>query len=96
MSILTILEGPMARQTHKWAVAKAKAQLSAVINRALADGPQTITRSGRDAVIVVSTEDWKRKTKRHGNLADFFASSPLRGARIRIKRSKAKAREIEL
>jgi prevent-host-death family protein len=96
MSILTISEELMARQAHKWAVAKAKAQLSAVINRALADGPQTITRSGRDAVIVVSTEDWKRKSRRQGNLADFFGSSPLRGARIRIKRSKAKAREIVL
>jgi len=86
----------MARQTRKWAVAKAKAQLSAVINRALADGPQTITRSGRDAVVVVSSQDWKRKTSRLGNLAEFLASSPLRGARIRIKRSKAKAREMAL
>ncbi len=86
----------MAKTNHKWAVARAKAQLSAVIDRALAEGPQTITRSGRDAVVVVSTEDWQRKTRRKGNLAEFFASSPLRGARIRIKRSKAKAREMHL
>ena len=30
------------------------------------------------------------------NLAEFFASSPLRGARVRIKRSNRKTRKIEL
>jgi hypothetical protein len=34
--------------------------------------------------------------ERKGNLAEFFASSPLRGARVRIKRSNRKARKIEL
>lgn len=86
----------MAKRRRTWAVAKAKAKLSAVIERALADGPQTITRNGRKAVVVVSAEEWERRTRRKGNLAEFFASSPLRGARVRIKRSNAKAREIEL
>ena len=66
-----------------WAVAKAS--LSAVIDHALAEGPQTITRNGRKAAVVVSAEEWERKSKRQGNLAEFFASSPLRGSRVRIK-----------
>lgn len=86
----------MAKPTRVWAVAKAKAQLSAVIDRALADGPQIITRSGRRAVVVVSAKEWERKTKRKGNLAEFFAGSPLRGARVRIKRSNTKPRGIAL
>jgi prevent-host-death family protein len=86
----------MAKPTRKWAVARAKAHLSRVIDHALNDGPQMITRSGRNAVVVVSAEEWERKTKRKGNLAEFFASSPLRGSRLRIKRSKAKPREIDL
>jgi prevent-host-death family protein len=84
----------MAKPARVWAVAKAKAHLSAVIDRALADGPQTITRSGRRAVVVVSAKEWERKTKRKGNLAEFFAGSPLRGARVRIKRSNTKPRGI--
>jgi len=76
-----------------WPVAAAKAHLSAVIDHALNDGPQTITRSGRTAVVVVSAEEWARKMRRKGNLADFFASSPLRGSQVRIKRSTAKSRE---
>ena len=65
-------------------------------DRALADGPQTITRKGQKAVVVVSAEEWQRKTKRKGNLAEFFASSPLRGSDLRIKRSKDGPRAIEL
>ena len=79
-----------------WAVAEAKARFSELIDRALADGPQTITRKGKKAVVVVSHEEWQRKTKRKGNLAEFFAASPLRGADLKIRRSKDGPREIEL
>ncbi|MFY9751616.1 MAG: type II toxin-antitoxin system Phd/YefM family antitoxin [Candidatus Acidiferrales bacterium] len=79
-----------------WAVAQAKARLSEVISSALAEGPQTITRSGREAVVMVSVEDWKRKTKRKGGLVDFFAASPLRGTRLKIRRGKDRPRKIEV
>jgi len=87
------------RQRHgrgTWAVAEARARFSEMINRALADGPQTITRRGQKAVVVVSAEEWQRETKRRGNLAEFFGASPLRGSDLRIKRSKDEPREIEL
>lgn len=68
-------------------------RFSEVIDRALSDGPQTITRKGREAVVVVSTEEWNRKTKRKGNLAEFFAASPLRGSGVRIHRTKDRPRD---
>lgn len=86
----------MARRTNTWAVAKAKAQFSTLINRALEEGPQTITRSGRKKVVVVSIEEWERKTKPKGTLVEFFKNSPLYGSGLRIPRIKGKAREIEL
>lgn len=86
----------MAKRARTWGVASAKAQLSAVIDRALNEGPQTITRSGRKAVVVVSAEEWARKVRRKGSLTEFLAASPLRGARIRIKREKGKARKLAL
>ena len=87
------------RESHDrgtWAVAEAKARFSEVIDRALADGPQTITRKGQKAVVVVAAEEWQRKTKRKGNLAEFFAASPLRGSDLKIKRSKDGPRAVEL
>jgi prevent-host-death family protein len=78
-----------------WTVAEAKAKLSEVIDRAQSEGPQTITRNGRTAVVLVSFEEWERKTKRTGNLAEFFAGSPLRESGLSIERSSEKPREIE-
>jgi len=79
--------------THAWTVAEAKAKFSEVIDRAKSDGPQTITRNGRTTAVVVAAEEWERKTKRKGNLAEFFASSPLRGSRVRIKRLPGRLRK---
>lgn len=79
-----------------WTVAAAKAKLSEVIDRALSDGPQSITRNGRKAVVVVSSEEWERKTQRTGNLAEFFARSPLRGSKLKIDRLKDSPRKLDL
>jgi prevent-host-death family protein len=80
----------------EWTVAEAKAKLSEVIEQARNSGPQRITRHGKEAAVVVSAEEWKRKTKRKGNLAEFFAQSPLRGSGLESKRSIDSPRETEL
>ncbi|MEA2585485.1 MAG: hypothetical protein QOF33_3570, partial [Thermomicrobiales bacterium] len=41
-------------------------------------------------------QEWERKTRRQGNLAEFFANSPLRGAEISIERTQDDPRELEL
>jgi len=79
-----------------WTVAEAKAKFSEIIERAMSEGPQTITRKGRTAAVVVGAEEWQRKTSRVGNLAEFFAASPLRGSNLKIRRSKQPARKISL
>ena len=96
MTIKTIRRETAKGSGETWPVAEAKARLSELIDRALVDGPQVITRKGRKAVVVVSNEEWERKTKRVGNLAEFFAASPLRGSKLRIERMKDKPREIDL
>jgi prevent-host-death family protein len=78
-----------------WTVAQAKAKFSEVIDRAESAGPQVITRSGRKTVVMVSADEWDRKTKRVGNLAEFLSSSPLRGSRVNVKRSKQQARKVD-
>jgi prevent-host-death family protein len=78
-----------------WTVAEAKAKLSEVISRAETTGPQTITRNGRKTAVVVAAEEWERKTTRQGNLAEFFASSPLRGSKLKI-RGRDRARKVSL
>jgi prevent-host-death family protein len=79
-----------------WTVAEAKAKFSEVIDKARTRGPQIITKNGRRAVIVVSAAEWERKTHRSGNLAEFFAESPLRGSGLELARLKDGPRKVEL
>jgi prevent-host-death family protein len=81
---------------QNWTVAEAKARFSEIIERAMSEGPQTITRRGRTAAVVVGAEEWQRKTKRVGNLAEFFAASPLRGSGLKVYRLKNRPRKINL
>ena len=76
-----------------WTVAEAKAKFSEVIERAMSEGPQTITRKGRTVVVLVGAEEWQRKTNRVGNLAEFFAASPLRGSGLKVRRLKERPRK---
>ena len=68
-----------------WTLAGAKARLSEVVDRAQAV-PQFITRNGKPSAVIVSAEEWARKTARKGTLADFLLASPLRGAAIELER----------
>jgi len=82
--------------SQNWTVAEAKAKFSEIIARAAAEGPQTITRRGRTAAVLVAADEWERKTRRTGNLAEFFAESPLRESGLKIRRLKQKPRKINL
>ncbi len=86
----------MSEKTAVWSVAEAKARFSEVVDRALKQGPQAITRNGRPTVVVVSVEEWTRKSERKGTLADFFAASPLRGSDLEIERGQGGVREVDL
>lgn len=83
-------------KSQVWTVAEAKAKFSEVIDKAQSRGPQTITRNGHTAVVVVSAEEWERKSKRIGNLAEFFAASPLRSSKLKVARIKCGARKVDL
>jgi prevent-host-death family protein len=41
-----------------WGTAEAKAHLSAVMDKATAEGPQRLTRRGRGAYVLVTEEEW--------------------------------------
>lgn len=86
----------MVNTKNGWSVAAAKAQLSKVIDRAVATGPQWITRRGYQVAVIVSAEEWNRKAARKGNLAEFFSASPLRGSDLVVERPKDGPREPDL
>ena len=84
-----------ADQSESWTVADAKARLSEVIERAQRD-PQVITRHGKPSVVVVSAEEWSRKTARKGTLAEFLLASPLRDVDLDLERVRNQPRDLDL
>lgn len=78
-----------------WTVADAKARFSEVIDKARTK-PQTITRNGRPTVVMVSIEEWQRKSSRHGSLAAFLMASPLRASGIDTDRQNDQPRDADL
>ena len=78
-----------------WQATKAKAQLSAVMDRAASEGPQRLTRRGRGSFILVTEEAWKNHIRPKESLGDFLMRSPLRGSGIKIERIKGGLRDIE-
>lgn len=86
---------PAAHDSMSWTVAGAKAKLSEVMERAQS-APQTITRNGKPSVVVVSAEEWQRKTARKGSLAEFLLESPLHGADMDLERQGDEPRDLPL
>jgi prevent-host-death family protein len=61
---MMVMEDAMADGT--WSVAQAKAKFSEVIEKARAEGPQHVTRNGKDAVVIVSAETWVKRSETGG------------------------------
>lgn len=96
MTIMVIVTSQMATHGPEWPVADAKARFSEMIDRALSEGPQVVTRKGKRTVVVVPVEEWERRSKRQGNLAEFFAASPLRGSELKTERAREAPRKVTL
>ncbi len=82
-----------------WQLQAAKAQFSELFRRAQAEGPQYVTRQGKDAVVVLTAEEYESLTARSrqpGNLVSFFAESPLAEAGLDLERPRDYGRKVEL
>ncbi|MBL8027960.1 MAG: type II toxin-antitoxin system Phd/YefM family antitoxin [Fibrobacteres bacterium] len=77
-----------------WQLQEAKNKFCEVVENALKNGAQEITRRGKKTAVVLSFEDYKAMKVRKGSLADFFKASPLSG--MNFERNKDLPREVEL
>ena len=81
-----------------WRLQSAKARFSEVVKRAKADGPQHVTVYGRDEVVIISTEEFRRLTGGVTGqaLIEALQSSPYRDMDIEPTRMAMPVREVEL
>jgi prevent-host-death family protein len=55
-----------------WQIQEAKQKLSEVVDRAIDEGPQTITRRGVEVAVVVGVDEYRRWTCDKQDLRDFL------------------------
>ncbi len=75
------------------ALAEAKNRLSEVVNRALEEGPQRITR-GNDVVLVISEADYQSAKGERQRFGEYLSSASLEG--LGLKRDESSLGDISL
>jgi prevent-host-death family protein len=90
-------EAPPSRST--WQLQDAKARFSELFRLARTEGPQLITRQGKDAVVMLPVEQFEQlmhRSRQPKSLVQFFRESPLVGVNLDLKRDKDPGRDIRL
>lgn len=88
----------MKTEQHRWQLQAAKARFSELFRKARSEGPQYVTRQGKEAVVVVGAEEFERLKGRNRKttLVQFFAESPLVGSGIDLERKPDYGRKVKL
>ena len=79
-----------------WQLQDAKNKFSNLVDKARHDGPQVVTKHGKDAVVIIAIEDYQKLNKPTSDLISFFKNSPLSDITLDIAREKSPSRDIEL
>jgi prevent-host-death family protein len=79
-----------------WQLQDAKSRFSELVKKALADGPQLVTKRGVESVVVLSVKEYRKLKQPKTDLVAFFRQSPLRDVDIDLSRVKDPSREIAL
>ena len=82
----------------RWQLQDAKARFSEVVRRAKQEGPQHVTVHGREEVVVVGAEEFRKLAgERTGQaLVDAMQQSPHRSTNIEPARSPMRVRDVDL
>ncbi|HEU0336667.1 MAG TPA: type II toxin-antitoxin system Phd/YefM family antitoxin [Gaiellaceae bacterium] len=78
-----------------WQLQVAKQKLSELVERALSDGPQIVSRRGREVVVVLSLEEYRRLRGLGPDFKRFLREAPDFD-RLELERSLEPARPVEL
>ena len=81
---------------NSWQLQDAKNKFSRLVEKAQNQGPQVVTKHGKDAVVVLAVEEYQKLIKSEQNLVNFFKASPLAKEKLIFDRNKDLPRDIEL
>ena len=73
---------------HIWQLQEAKNKFSEVVEGALSQGPQLVTKRGIEAVVVLSCNEYRKLLVSQKTLSEFFRQSPMAGADLDLQRNR--------
>ncbi|HEY9838977.1 MAG: type II toxin-antitoxin system Phd/YefM family antitoxin [Candidatus Sericytochromatia bacterium] len=81
-----------------WQLQEAKNKFSQLVESARTEGPQFVTRHGKNVVVILSAEAYQKMTdKQHErqpqSLVQFFRESPLAELALELERDKSLPRD---
>ncbi len=79
----------------QWQLQEAKNRFSELVEEALRNGPQVVTRRGVETVVIMSVKEYQKLSKPKKDLVDFFHESPLTAIDLDLERDKSLPREIK-
>lgn len=79
-----------------WQLQDAKNKFSNLVDKARHDGPQVVTKHGKESVVIIAIEDYQKLNKPKTDLVAFFQKSPLSEICLDLSRDKSFSRDIEL
>lgn len=82
------------RQT--WQLQEAKNRFSEVVEEAIQHGPQTVTRHGREAVVILSYDEYTKLKPQPLNLFQALQIPQEYRVDLEVERSKELSRDIDL
>jgi antitoxin Phd len=85
--------------SHEWQLQTAKAKFSEVFRLARTEGPQRITRQGKEGVVMISEEQYDRlkvRSRQPKSIVQFFRESPLVGVELDLERDQDTGHDVEL
>jgi prevent-host-death family protein len=75
---------------------EAKNKFSNLVEIVKNEGPQLITKNGKDAAVILSADEYRKLIKPKFNLVEFIQQSPLKGVKIDIARNKTLSKNIHI
>ena len=79
-----------------WQLQEAKNKFSNLVDRAHNDGPQIVTKYGKEAVVILAIKDYQKLNKPKSDLVSFLKKSPLSEINLDLTRNKNHSRDVEL
>jgi prevent-host-death family protein len=82
-----------------WQLQTAKARFSELFRKTRNEGPQLITRQGKEGVVMMPVEQFEQlavRARQPKSLVQFFRESPLVGLELDFERDKDTGRDVEL